>query len=259
MKYSKTFNSFLLVFGILCWLYYLGMGFAVRFGQSFLWVWPLLGTSCIARYFIVKKSIASGKAPANRKLIIAFRVTVVICLAVFLFAECFIVSGAFEKAPDGLDAIIVLGARVNGLVPSGALVQRTERAAVYLSENPETVCIASGGQGSGEEISEALCIKQQLLSLGISEDRIILEDSSTNTSENLDYSTDLLPDNTETVGIVTNDFHVYRALLIAGNYPGYEFYGIPAKSTPYGFIHYAMREFFGLGKGILNHELVFAG
>ena len=52
---------------------------------------------------------------------------------------------------------------------------------------------------------------------------------------------------------------MYRALLIAGNYPGYEFYGIPAKSTPYGFIHYAMREFFGLGKGILNHELVFAG
>ena len=244
MKYSKVFNSFLLVFGILCWLYYLGMGFAVRFGQSFLWVWPLLGTFCIARYFIVKKSVASGKAPANRKLIIAFRVTVVICLAVFLFAECFIVSGAFEKAPDGLDAIIVLGARVNGLVPSGALVQRT---------------IASGGQGSGEEISDALCIKQQLLSLGISGDRIILEDSSTNTSENLDYSTDLLPDNTETVGIVTNDFHVYRALLIAGNYPGYEFYGIPAKSTPYGFIHYAMREFFGLGKGILNHELVFAG
>lgn len=227
MKYSKVFNSFLLVFGILCWLYYLGMGFAVRFGQSFLWVWPLLGTFCIARYFIVKKSIASGKAPANRKLIIAFRVTVVICLAVFLFAECFIVSGAFEKAPDGLDAIIVLGARVNGLVPSGALVQRTERAAVYLSENPETVCIASGGQGSGEEISEALCIKQQLLSLGISEDRIILEDSSTNTSENLDYSTDLLPDNTETVGIVTNDFHVYRALLIAETTPGMNFTVFP--------------------------------
>ena len=259
MKYSKGFNSFVLVFGILCWLYYLGMGFAVRFGQSFLWLWPLLGTFCIARYFIVKKAVRSGKAPADRKLILAFRILVFFCLAVFVFAECFIVSGAFEKAPDGLDAVIVLGARVNGLVPSGSLVQRSERAASYLNDNPAAVCIASGGQGDGEDISEALCIKEQLISLGISEDRIILEEGSTSTSENLKYSTELLPERTKTVGIVTNDFHIYRALLYAGNYPDYEFFGIPARSTPYGFIHYAMREFFGIGKGLLNHEFVFAG
>lgn len=49
MKHSRVINTLILIFGILCLLYYFGMGFAVRFGQSLLFLWLLAGLACIAR------------------------------------------------------------------------------------------------------------------------------------------------------------------------------------------------------------------
>ena len=163
------------------------------------------------------------------------------------------IQAALEK--EGLDAILVLGARVDENGPSGALRQRISAARVYLEENPDTICIASGGQGEDEPMSEAECIRDHLVAGGIDPDRIFLEDRSTSTEENMRYSLPMLralEEDAERVGIVTNDFHIFRALCLARKNGGFTFYGVPARSTVFGFIHYAMREFFTLSVSLVR-------
>lgn len=259
VKFSRFFNNFILVFGIVCILYWLGMGLAVRFGQSLLWLWPLVGIMCIARHILVRRAMRTGRAlPISARLVRALRAALCAGLAVFFIGEAFICSGAFARTPQGLDCIVVLGARVNGTRPSGALAQRIDAAAAYLADNPDTLCIASGGQGADEEMSEAACIAQYLAARGIAPERIILEDESTDTLSNLENSFALMPRDMQAVGIVTNDFHVFRALATARHVaPLLDVSGIPAPSTPYGFVHYAMREFFAVGAGLMSGELAF--
>ena len=259
MKHSRVINALILIFGILCLMYYFGMGFAVRFGQSLLFLWLLMGLGCIARFIIFDRSIRGGKQlPFSPGLLKAVHICLAAGLAVFVFAECFICSGVFVKPEPELDCIIVLGAKVNGTQPSGALAQRISAAAEYLHDNPGTLCIASGGQGPDEGISEAECIRRNLEALGIEPERIFTEDESTSTLSNIQNSLRLLPDAAENIGIVTNDFHIFRALATARHVSqSLSFSGIPAASTGYGFTHYALREFFAVGGGILKGELSF--
>ena len=62
MKRSAAVNNAFLVFGICCILYYLAMGIMVRFGQSLLFLWPMLGLACITRWLLWRR--AWKKPPA---------------------------------------------------------------------------------------------------------------------------------------------------------------------------------------------------
>lgn len=253
----KIINDLILLLGVFCFVYYLGMGIFVRFGQSMLWLWPLGGTVCLVRYFLVLRSIRTGeRVPLPRWFIVLWRVCLAAGFAFFFFVEYFVCAGAFEQAPAELDCVIVLGAKVNATAPSGALRQRIDAAAGYLEANPDTLCIASGGQGDDEGISEAQCIRDNLMTLGIDGARIVLEDRSVDTYTNLQNSIPLLPEGTRTVGIVTSDFHVFRSLRTAA-FQGwdYEFYGIPARSSRSGFLHYAVREFCAIVVSTLEGNL----
>ena len=91
MKHSRVINTLILIFGILCLLYYFGMGFAVRFGQSLLFLWLLAGLACIARFVIFDRSIRTGKPlPFSDRLLKIVHICIAVGLAVFVFAECFI-------------------------------------------------------------------------------------------------------------------------------------------------------------------------
>lgn len=255
-KKEQRINRLFLYAGILTLIYYLGQGITVRFGQSLLYLWLMLSAVCFGRFFLWKWAWKHGKsAPIPRPWLRAVNIVVIAAVAVFLAVECLVFSGAFQKPPEGLDAIIVLGARVDENGPSGSLRQRINAARVYLEENPDTVCIASGGQGEDEPMSEAECIRDHLVAGGIDADRILLENRSTSTEENMRYSLPMLrsPEtDVESVGIVTNDFHVFRALCLARKIGGFTFYGVPARSTMFGFIHYAMREFFTLSVSLVR-------
>ena len=109
--------------------------------------------------------------------------------------------------PDNLDYIIVLGAHVDGTRLSLALLERTRRAFQYLKENPDTKAVLSGGQGEGERISEAEAMYRYLTDHGIEGKRLFLEERSTNTKENLDFSLALIGNLEHSVGVVTNNFH----------------------------------------------------
>lgn len=127
--------------------------------------------------------------------------------------------------------LIVLGAGVNGTVPSLSLRERLDAAYDYLQANPDTVCIVSGGQGSGEDITEAECMYRYLTNKGIAPERIIREDKATSTQENLTYSLALIgPESASSVGILSSEYHLCRARLMAREL-GMNPVMIPAKTT----------------------------
>ena len=143
--------------------------------------------------------------------------------------------------------VIVLGCRVKGDVPSLMLSRRINAAYEYLEKNPGTVCIVSGGQGRDELVSEAECIKNVLVEKGISPDRIIMEDKSTSTDENIRFSLEKMEENGISGGavIVTNNYHQLRAKMICRKY-GLETSAVSAETSLYLLPTYWVREWFGV-------------
>ncbi|MBD8067605.1 YdcF family protein [Bacillus sp. PS06] len=158
-----------------------------------------------------------------------------------------IVNSANQDIVRDADYVIILGARVKGTTPSLSLQYRIDAAAEYLKENEHTIAIASGGQGTGEDISEAEAIKTELIKHGISEARILLENQSTSTNENIQFSKRLISDDMKTGLLVTNDYHVFRATMIANDY-GLNLEGIPAKTPTIAIPKSYIREYMALTK-----------
>ena len=104
-----------------------------------------------------------------------------------------IADGLEPKANGSNDYAIILGAKVNGEIPSLSLQYRLDAALDYAKENPHVYLILSGGQGAGEHISEAKAMKRFLVENGIQEERLLIEDMSTSTYENLLYSIEMTP------------------------------------------------------------------
>lgn len=136
-------------------------------------------------------------------------------LLLFLVVEGIIIGYGHSKPKPGAEYVIVLGARVRGEHVTYTLSKRLDVAFDYLKENPSTKVILSGGRGAGEDISEAEAMKRYLVRKGIEEERMILEDQSVNTDENLAFSMKKVGDKDASVVIVTNYFHVFRAVHIA--------------------------------------------
>ncbi|WP_246145572.1 YdcF family protein [Bacillus rubiinfantis] len=149
------------------------------------------------------------------------------------------------------DYVIVLGARVKGTVPSLALASRIDAAAEYLHNNKTTIVIASGGKGPGEDISEAEAIKRELVAEGINETRILLEDQSTDTVENIAFSKKLIPHDARSGLVVTNAFHVYRAVSIARDHD-LDVQGIAAETPAAAVVKSYIREYLAITKYYLN-------
>ena len=84
--------------------------------------------------------------------------------------------------------VMIFGCYVRGEEPGRTLTTRLDAALSLLKRYQNADCIVSGGQGSNEAISEAEAMRRYLVSRGIAEERITLEDRSTNTSENLEYT-----------------------------------------------------------------------
>lgn len=242
-----------IIFGILavlCMTYFIVIIIYAGLSSSFSIVWLLAAAVfalIAATAFIVRRRHIS--VPAGLKA--AFWALFAAAFIFFAVIEGFIVSGMNYKTESGLDYVIVLGARVRGTTITKSLAKRLEKALWYLEENPGTVAVVSGGQGNGEDISEARAMHDYLISKGISEDRIIMEDKSTNTGENIDFSMKLISEDAQKdnprIGIITNNFHIYRAVKICEG-RGYSVKGIPASSDEILFVNSMVREFFAVIK-----------
>ena len=218
----------LVVLGAISAAYGILMAFLYPAGGFFL-VWIALGAALIA----------AGRVEKIRRVVVG------ICTAAVVVAGVLggmVWSTASATPPAGLDYLIVLGAglRPDG-TPSESLRLRLDAARDYLDANPETRCIVSGGQGLGETRTESVAMHDYLVQQGVSESRITLESRSTTTAENILYSRELLPDSAS-VGVVTNDFHLYRALRIAEKNGLAGAHGLAAPSNPLYLPHALLRE-----------------
>ena len=114
------------------------------------------------------------------------------------------------------DYVIIHGAGLlDGDRVSKLLQDRLDKAIeVYRKDPTPPKLIPSGGKGSDESISEAEAMARYLLSQGIPESDIILEDASTTTYENLEFSKHILDrlEGRKYTALVTSNYHVYRAL-----------------------------------------------
>ena len=172
----------------------------------------------------------------------------VICIGLLAGA---ITLGVIEKAATGQENVnneylVVLGAGVRGSTPSTILQNRIDAAVEYLRAHPDVTCIVSGGKGSGEDISEAQCMYDHITAAGIDGSRIWMEDCSTSTWENFIYSLDLIEEKTgtrpESFSVLSNEFHLYRAGLVAEGC-GVTVSGVPAKTSRLSLrVNYTMRE-----------------
>ena len=176
----------------------------------------------------------------------------IVCLAGIEAAVVF--RGEADNSAVPVDAVIVLGAGVNGETPSAALWSRIRAAEDYLEIHPDVPVVLSGGQGAGEAISEAEAMRRALWKEdGAENARLLLEERSTNTAENFRFSKALLEERgldtgRATIAVVTNDFHCFRAHMIARR-QGLKTIDVPAE-LPWWWLtaNYYLREAFAVVK-----------
>lgn len=181
---------------------------------------------------------ALGKA-----VLIAAAVLIAVFITLAVLLSALMIKAQLNK-PIGKTTVIVLGCKVKGDRPSRMLRYRLDEAYDYLKDNKNAVCIVSGGKGKDESISEAQCMFNYLTSKDISADRVIMEDKSTNTYQNITFSKEIIKQRNlpENITIVTDGFHQYRASFIAKRCKVKKSYSLSAKTELFFLPTYWVRE-----------------
>ena len=234
------------ILGTICLGYY---GACVRYAGvrvSLLWIWLAAGIAfwgmAIGRKLDFWKKAAVG---IPKEFWLAAGVVMALAVAVLLVLVALVLSAMGKRGKMGLDVLVVLGCQVKGRSPSRALLGRLQEAEKYLKANPETLAVLSGGQGYGEEITEAECMGKWLEHHGISGTRLIWEEHSMKILKSREGKKEWR------VGIVTNHFHMYRSLKIARKKGYGDVCGIAAPGGSVLVPHYVLREAVAVLKEII--------
>ena len=208
---------------------------------------------CIIGIILVYKglNLLANKYPRDaRTLKRIFTVILCIGLLVVGVTECVIIKASFGDPKEHCDYMVVLGAKVRTEGPSVSLMDRIRAAKTYLDSHPDVIAVVSGGQGTDEPMTEARCMYEELVELGVDPQRIWIEDQATSTWETLNFSLNLIEEKAGTrpgkIGILSSEYHLYRASLFA-DACGVESVGIPAATSrlPQKINHF-MREVAGV-------------
>lgn len=237
---------------LVCFLYCF-IVFRIRSGSRFYLIWGMGGLFFIGLALMFRFDLWSQFPLLLRRIICGL---LLFGILAFVVAEgCIFVHYRDQGRPD-LDYIIVLGAQMKPAGPSAVLKFRLDAAYDYLIANEDTLCVVSGGQGPNEPCTEAQGMYDYLVERGISPERILMEDKSTDTSENIAFSAEIIGSTDKDVGIVTNNFHVFRGMMLA-RHAGFEnACGISARSNIYFQPNNLVREFFGIMKDLVCGNLL---
>lgn len=237
-----------LIFLTACILFIMPVSLGIKnIGNIFGFFISLLGTV----YFAFNGTVSGFllhvfNTKAGKPLIIAFVSFLAAGFAAALVLSVLMICAVMNK-PDTSEPAILLGCKVKGSAPSYMLARRLDASYKYLTKYPDAVIIVSGGKGDNEDISEAECMKNDLVSRGISENRILCEDKSVNTFENISFSKKIMDDNSlgQNAVIITDSFHQYRASLIAKEC-GLKTFSWASYTPMYLIPTYWVREWFGI-------------
>ena len=241
-----------------CWgkwlipVFLLAVGYFLNYGihgHGFLGLISYCLAGVVAAFYII--ALLKKRYP---KLSRVLKIVLIcsLCVGALIFAgtEALIIHASFGNPEMECDYVVVLGAKVNGTSPSVSLNDRIVAAEVYLKENPDVIAVLSGGQGEDEGISEAECMARELIARGIAPERLWLEDKATSTWENLKFSLDLIEERTgvrpESIGLLSSEYHLFRASLFATDC-GVDAVGIPAATSWVTIrVNYFLREVAGI-------------
>lgn len=241
------------------------------------WIW-LAAAACFFAFaailYIYKRH--SGFLP----LVVGMYTILTAAALVFVITEVIIINGARCEDTANLDYIIVLGAGIKSETEPGETLRlRLDKAIEYMENNERTMAVLSGGRGSDEPCEEANTMAYYMIKRGIAPSRLYLELQSRDTSENIAYSVALIEDQRErklkanpkptkapgpalkaetrpsTIGILTNDFHLYRALQTAKREGLEGCCGIAARTPAFLTVHLYVREFFAVIKDKLYGDI----
>lgn len=260
-------DGILIGLAVLCVAYFIVIAAYAGISTSFAFIWLFFAALLIflvyGKWYYVKNMDRIPRwVPVSvvTTCVAGVAVLAVLCVLVFL--------GAATPGKANLDYVIVLGARVKENTVSNSLKKRLDRAILYAEENPDTTLVLSGGKGQGESASEAQVMYDYLVYNGVSPRQLLIEDQSVSTVENIAYSKVVIeqhrmkgkkavvpipqktgsvpyamaPDKPLEIGVLTSNFHIYRARLTAEKWGIDNVYGISADSDPVLFIHLCVRE-----------------
>lgn len=255
---------------ILCIVYYIIIIIYSGIATSFSIIWPILafalaGLSAASHYYQGHRDRFPLWVPVTVGTV-AGTMALIFCIV-----EALIVLGIATASSQSMEYVIVLGARIDGARIGRSLEKRLDRAIEYAQLNPNTILVLSGGQSKGEDIPEAEAMYEYLKFNGISDDQILKETRSTSTVENIAYSKLLIQSHEEwremmgrmalldgyqergendpvKIGILTSNFHIFRAKQIARKWGITNVYGIAAQADPVLTIHLCVRECFAILK-----------
>lgn len=148
------------------------------------------------------------------------------------------------KKKRNADYIVVLGCGIMGEQVTPLLAARIDRGIELLRYNPGAMLILSGGQGPGENIPESEAMALYAMDKGVDQERIIKEEESVSTEENLLFSRNQMDKECPSIIVVTTAYHVFRALILARR-QGIKCVGFGAKTKWYFTLNALIREFVG--------------
>lgn len=222
---------------VLCFIYYIVLLFYTKkWASTFALFWPIAGGAHLAGALI----------PWDRGWQRGLTAVLILGWILFILVEVLICSAMMKNITEEVPFIIILGAQVRGTSITHSLKCRLETAILYLNTYLAAKVIVSGGQGKGEDVTEAYAMSAYLKEQGIDSTRIYVEDVSTSTWENLNNSGKIIGDKTQPAAVVTSGFHLYRALVIGKRIGFSNLQGIAAPCAPILIINYMVREFFAL-------------
>jgi len=245
----KNFGILFIVIGILCFIYFqVARMLYITFANFF----ALLGTMFIIigtlKVYFKENIIKAHCAP----LFYIIRTGFIVLMISFIVIEGLIIYNANITKETSVDYIVILGAMVRGDTPSLILDERLQAGLNCIKKHPEAKVILSGAKGPGENISEAQAMRIYLINNGVDEAKLIKEENSTNTFENLENSKKIIAkiNNKTKIFIVTSDFHMFRSKMLASRI-GLTAYGVPAKTELYLQPTYYLREYFAVMKSYI--------
>ncbi len=247
-------QKYLIVAGVFCGLYGLGVLSIIGMNHWFNFFGFILCV-CFATFALFLPHLKRLPVIIKKSMV----VVTVLCMAVFLFFETFIILEAQSEPEQNAAYVVVLGAKVNGTEPSLTLSRRIASAAKYMLENPDSIAVATGGRGEDESIAEGEAIARGLVALGVDALRVLQETTSTSTRENLFFALKIIKDHggtaSDSVVIVSSAFHLYRAKRLAQTIGYEDISGQGSSSMLYLVPHYYLREFAAVFKERIEGNL----
>ena len=212
----------------------------------FLWFFISFALAVLLVYQLISACVRLGIAVRTMKVIRwVIRIGVLVWLISLVVLIGFCVAKARPETGENVPYIVVLGAGLNGEEPSLILQRRLDVAAELSRREPQAKLILCGGQGPKYTISEAEAMRRYLTEKGVDPERLLLEDVSRDTAENLRNASELLRSldgqQTHDAYLVTCEFHMMRSKMLAER-SGIHAYAAPAKTRPQEY-HFYLREY----------------